>query len=60
MKDDKTILKGLYCCVEYLCGECPYKDLMHDEYILRCTHTLLVDLYKMLNKKSEENKNGST
>ena len=39
-------LKGLRCCSEFECGECPYK-IYEDEgrtYVLRCTHRLMVDL----------------
>lgn len=37
-------LKGLKCCAEYLCGECPYKEFEHIEYKLRCIHMLINDL----------------
>lgn len=39
-------LKGLHCCSEFECGECPYK-IYEDEgrtYIFRCIHRLMVDL----------------
>ena len=45
-------LKGLRCCSEFECGECPYK-IYEDEgrtYILRCTHKLMVDLNEIMNK----------
>ena len=37
-------LKGLACCAEFLCGECPYKIYEHVDYKLRCIHKLIVDL----------------
>ena len=45
-------LKGLRCCSEFECGECPYK-IYEDEdrtYVLRCTHKLMVDLNEIMNK----------
>ena len=40
----KEILKGLSCCSEFLCGECPYKIYMHHDYTNKCMHKLMVDL----------------
>jgi hypothetical protein len=37
-------LKGLNCCSEFLCGECPYKAYDSQDYVMRCTHKLIVDL----------------
>jgi hypothetical protein len=37
-------LKGLRCCSEFECGECPYKIYDDHTYTLRCTHRLIVDL----------------
>lgn len=37
-------LKGLECCAEFLCSECPYKIYEHVDYKLRCIHKLIVDL----------------
>ena len=46
---DKEIEKGLECCAEFLCGECPYQKFDHIDYKLQCIHMLIVDvanLYK--------------
>ena len=37
-------LKGLACCAEFLCDECPYKIYEHIDYKLRCSHKLISDL----------------
>jgi hypothetical protein len=37
-------LKGLRCCSEFECGECPYKIYDDKTYTLRCMHRLMVDL----------------
>ena len=45
-------LKGLRCCSEFECGECPYK-IYEDAgrtYVLRCIHKLMVDLNELMNK----------
>ena len=38
-------LKGLECCSEFLCGECPYKvfEDKKGEYIIRCMYKLMND-----------------
>ena len=46
---DKEIEKGLECCAEFVCGECPYQKFDHIDYKFRCVHMLIVDvanLYK--------------
>lgn len=43
------IYKGLKCCSEFLCGECPYQIYDSDHYKLRCIHKLIVDLNSLLN-----------
>ena len=42
--DRNKVFKGLDCCKEFLCDECPYQYLDDKEYPLRCIHTLIVDL----------------
>ena len=44
----EEVLKGLECCTEFLCGECPYKEYDSKDYLLRCTHMLLVDLKNII------------
>ena len=41
-------LKGLSCCSEFLCSECPYKMYDSTDYIMRCTHKLIVDLQTLV------------
>ncbi len=43
-------LKGLSCCSEFACGDCPYKIYNDETYVLRCTHRLMVDLNEIMNK----------
>lgn len=44
-KDD--VLKGLECCKEFLCDECPYQKYESIDYKLRCIHKLIVDLFNL-------------
>ena len=44
-------LKGLKCCAEFLCGECPYAEHQHIEYKLRCIHKMHQDLAEVLEPK---------
>lgn len=43
-------LKGLECCSEFLCGECPYERFEDKtgQYTIRCLHKLTNDLFEML------------
>ena len=41
-------IKGLKCCAEFLCGECPYAEYDHIEYKLRCSHMMHQDLLEVL------------
>lgn len=41
-------MKGLKACSEFYCCECPYNYLDNKEYSLRCIHTLIEDVYKLL------------
>lgn len=54
MKDKETITKALKACSEFLCGECPYQYLDDNEYSLRCIHTLIKDIDKMLNAEDAD------
>lgn len=51
-------LKGLECCTEFLCGECPYERFEDEtgQYIIRCICKLTNDLFEML--KAEGYYNG--
>lgn len=40
-------LKGLSCCSEFLCGECPYNIYHSHDYPIKCMHKLMVDLYAL-------------
>ena len=44
-------LKGLACCTEYLCGECPYTEHQHVEYKLRCITIMHRELNEILQPK---------
>lgn len=41
------IKKGLDCCSEFICGECPYNIYESKEYPLRCIHKLLSDMKEL-------------
>ena len=48
------IEKGMKCCEEFLCGECPYRiyEDPSKEYPIRCMHKLMVDINDLyFNKK---------
>ena len=48
-------MKALRACNEFYCVECPYQHLDSNEYSLRCIHTLIKDINKLLeNDKSLE------
>lgn len=40
----EEILKGIECCAEFLCGECPYQKYEHNEYKMKCIHRLMQDI----------------
>ena len=42
----EEIEKGIKCCNEFLCGECPYKkyDDKSKIYTIRCMHKLMKDI----------------
>ena len=40
----KDVIKGIDCCSEFLCGECPYKMYESKDYPLQCIHKLMVDI----------------
>ena len=48
------ILKGLECCAEFICDECPYKKYESKDYPLRCIHKLIVDLKENYFVKEEK------
>lgn len=54
---DKEIEKGLECCAEFLCGECPYQKFDHIDYKLQCIHMLIVDVANLY-KRTREIGNG--
>ena len=47
-------LKGLKCCAEFLCDECPYKIYEHIDYKLRCIHKLIIDLNEIRSNCDEK------
>lgn len=42
------ILKGIECCAEFLCGECPYKKYDIKDKPLACVHKLMLDIHDKL------------
>lgn len=44
----ETVLKGIECCSEFLCAECPYKKYEHHEYTIRCMHKLMLDINELV------------
>lgn len=54
-------MKALKACNEFYCCECPYNYLDNKEYSLRCIHTLIKDVYKLLkNDLRDEDKQMNT
>lgn len=58
MMTKEEIEKGMKCCNEFACGECPYEkydDKKQHLYTMRCIHMLMHDITKlyfdMKNKK---------
>lgn len=51
---DKEIEKGLECCAEFLCGECPYQKWDHKDYKLLCIHKLMVDVLDLYERVKEK------
>ena len=51
MDKKNKALKGLKCCSEFLCGECPYAEYQHIEYKLQCIHKMHTDLVEALKSK---------
>lgn len=44
----EEILKGIECCAEFLCGECPYKKYESTQYLLKCNTALMRDINELL------------
>ena len=44
----QEVLQGLNCCVEFLCGECPYKKYDSVDYPFRCVNKLMKDLKEQI------------
>ena len=53
--DKEKVLKAVKACSEFCCGECPYQHLDDpDGYLkMRCIHSLMVDINKLLNGSEE-------
>lgn len=48
---NNTSIKGLQCCAEFLCSECPYRIYEDKKYPMKCIHKLILDLN---NKETED------
>lgn len=57
MKEEE-IEKGLECCTEFLCGECPYQKYESKDYPIRCMQMLINDVYVMYNDLKDLIKKG--
>ena len=53
-------LKGLECCADFLCDECPYKVYSHIDYKFRCNYKLIVDLKEAMPKAGSWTRYSST
>ena len=40
----EKVLKGIECCSEFLCGECPYNKYEDANHMLKCNHILMLDI----------------
>ena len=40
----EKVLKGIECCAEFLCGECPYNKYEDANHMLKCNHILMLDI----------------
>ena len=52
----EQVEKGMKCCEEFLCGECPYEqydDKINHEFTIRCMHKLMVDINKLYFKEQK-------
>lgn len=54
----QEIEKGLECCTEFLCGECPYQKYDSKDYPIRCMQMLVNDIYVTYNNLKELIKEG--
>jgi hypothetical protein len=52
-------LKGLECCADFMCKDCPYRKFSDQTYTIRCMHRLMVDLQKLEAENSVVVKQGS-
>ena len=44
-------IKGLKCCTDFSCGECPYKEHEDQFYKFQCIRILHEELVKTLKEK---------
>ena len=60
MKLLNKVHKGIECCKEYYCGECPYEiyDDKGGTYILRCINKLMNDLASTMEPVKYKKENG--
>lgn len=52
-------LKGLECCADFMCKDCPYQKFSDHTYTIRCMHRLMVDLQTLESKHIVEAKTGT-
>ena len=46
--EKREILRGIECCAEFLCGECPYEKYDIKDKPLACVHKLMLDIQNKL------------
>lgn len=44
----EEVLKGVECCAEFLCSECPYQKYVDPKYLLKCNIALMRDVNELL------------
>ena len=47
----KDAIKGLKCCTEFACYECPYQEYEHPFYKFQCIRILHEELVETLKEK---------
>ena len=50
----EEVLKGLECCVDFCCNDCPYHYLDSKEYPIRCIHSLLTDVHNLIKESKQQ------
>ena len=46
----EEVFKGLACCADFMCKDCPYQKFSDQTYTLRCMHRLMSNMEKLFLK----------